>query len=269
LTLTTADAEIVWDICKGYDKEDHFAKDYMNTSIRSKVLESLNYKFPSSQKLTFRFGTPPTQALAVCSPVYRQMFSQTVNALQTAGGRLVNLDWAPFAAANELLYGSFVLERLTTLPDGWFEEKKHLLHPITRQVLESALARQTTAVDLFRDLHKQAECKRAVADILKTEEDGEITVIIVPTAPSHPTIDEVEQDPLETNVKLGTFAHFANVLDLVGIAMPCGTYEKEGRDGKSLRLPFGITILAECGLDSHLLHLSKQLEDTLIDSGQE
>lgn len=269
LTLTIKDAETVWNICKGYDKKDLFAKSLVNASTQSTVHESVEYETPSSQKLRFRFGTPPTQDLAACSSSYRQMFSQTVQALQGVGGKLVDLDWAPFAAANELLYGSFVLERLTTLPEGWFEENKQLLHPVTRQVLEGANARQTTAVDLFRDLHRQAEYKRTVEDILKIEEDGEMTVMVVPTAPSHPMIDEVEQDPLGTNTKLGTFAHFANVLDLVGIAIPCGAYEKEDREGNILRLPFGITILAGCGLDLHLLNLSKQLEDTLIDLGQD
>jgi len=269
LTLNLGDADTVWNICRGYDKNDLFAKTITDASTYSKSPELSSHQSAGSPKLTFRFGTPPTQALAACSPIYRQMFSQTVQALQKVGGKLVELDWAPFAAANELLYGSFVLERLTTLPEGWFEEKKHLLHPVTRQVLEGALARKTTAVDLFRDLHKQAEYKRIVENILKIEEDGEMTVMIVPSAPFHPTILEVGQDPLGTNSKLGTFAHFANVLDLVCIAMPCGTYEKEGEEGEGSRLPFGVTILAGCGLDAQLVKLSTQLEDTLIDLRQD
>jgi hypothetical protein len=100
-------------------------------------------------------------------------------------GTLADMDWRPFAAANELLYNSsFVMERLTILPDGWFAQNKQLLHPVTRQVFESVLARNSSAVDLFKDLHKQAEYKRAVEDILTLEEDSEtdeITLMVVPT----------------------------------------------------------------------------------------
>jgi len=186
------------------------------------------------------------------------------------------LEWNPFAAANELLYNSsFVMERLTILPESWFAQNKQLLHPITRQVFEGALARNSSAVDLFKDLHKQAEYKRAAEDILKFEEDidnetDEITLMIAPTTPFHPTIKEVEEDPIGINGRLGSFAHFANVLDLVGIAMPCGTYEIEDVfEGRKTRLPFGVTILAGAGLDGELLRIAAMLEEALQDVGQE
>jgi Asp-tRNA(Asn)/Glu-tRNA(Gln) amidotransferase A subunit family amidase len=130
-------------------------------------------------------------------------------------------------------------------------------------------------VDLFKDLHKQAEYKRAVEDILTLEEVvenevAELTLMVVPTTPSHPTIKEVEEDPIGINGRLGSFAHFANVLDLVGIAMPCGTYEiGEIIEGKKTRLPFGVTILAGTGLDRELLRVAMGLEEALSDVGQE
>ena len=160
-----------------------------------------------------------------------------------------------------------MLERLTTLPEGWFDENKHRLHPVTRQVFEGALAKQSTAVDLFRDLHKQADCKRTAEDILAPSSEDELTVLMVPTAPFHPTIKEVELDPIGVNSKLGAFAHFANLLDLVGIALPCGSYVAESET--SSMLPFGVTILAGCGLDEKLLGLGKHLEDILRDLGQD
>jgi len=195
--------------------------------------------------------------------------------IQRNGGKLVDLNWTPFAAANELLYNSsFVMERLTILPDGWFAQNKQLLHPVTRQVFEDILARKNSAVELFKDLHKQAEYKRTVEDILTLEETDkevdEITLMVVPTTPFHPTIKEVEQDPIRINVRLGSFAHFGNVLDLVGIAMPCGTYEYDDMaDGKKTRLPFGVTILAGAGLDGGLLKVAAKLEEAFQDIGQE
>lgn len=256
LATTVEDTETVWEVCRGFDKEDVFAKPLL-------LLPELPSSKIAPDQLSFRFGVPPGVALQACSPEYHHKFKQVVGALKTEAGELVDLDWSPFAEANDLLYGgTFVLERLTTLPDGWFEKNKQLLHPVTREVFEGALARGSSAVDVFRDLHKQAQYKRAVEDIL-TLDKGVLTVMVVPTAPFHPTIDEVHKDPLRINGKLGVFAHFANVLDLVGIAVKCGTYEIDGQDGKKTRLPFGVTILAGCGLDKQLLALAKSLEESL------
>jgi allophanate hydrolase len=257
LATTVEDTETVWEVCKGFDKEDAFAKPLL---LQAHLPSTI-----SSDQISFRFGVPPDVALLACSPEYRRKFKQVVEALKIEAGKLVDLDWTPFADANKLLYGgTFVLERLTILPDGWFEKNKQLLHPVTRKVFEGALARGSSAVDVFRDLHKQAQYKRAVEDILTFDEDV-LTVMVVPTAPFHPTIEEVQKDPLGINGKLGAFAHFANVLDLVGIAVKCGTYEIDGEDGDEgkTRLPFGVTILAGCEFDKQLLALAKSLEESV------
>jgi allophanate hydrolase len=263
LTLNPEDADIVWQVCKGFDKGDYFAK---------LPFHFVNRGQPSH--VSFRFGIPTNEALEACSTTYRRQFRQVTDALQKAGGKLVSLDWAPFSAANELLYNSsFVAERLTVLPEGWFEDNKDLLHPVTKQVFEGALARKDTAVDLFKDLHRQAAYKRAVEGILSSgdQESGEyeLTLMVVPTAPFHPTIEEVGEDPIGINGKLGTFAHFANVLDLVGVALPCGTYEIGEEGNRKQRLPFGVTILAGTGLDRELLDLAKRLEEVLGGLGQD
>ncbi|KUJ20308.1 amidase signature enzyme [Mollisia scopiformis] len=265
LATSIEDVERIWKVCKGFDKQDFFAK------LPSQLLAS-----NGNRQLRLRFGVPPLDALQACSLEYRRLFSQVVETLSKNGAEMADLEWQPFEDANELLYNStFVLERLTILPDGWFEKNKQLLHPVTRQVFEGALARNSTAVDVFKDLHKQAKYKRAVENILRIEtnaEDGidELTVMVVPTTPFHPTIEEVAQDPLGINGQLGQFAHFANVLDLVAVAVPCGTYETaELVEGRPLRLPFGVTILAGTGLDAELLKVVAQFEEVLGDLGQD
>lgn len=263
LTSNVEDAEKLWDVCKGFDKGDFFAKLPSTRPTRK------------SKQLRFKFGVPPASALEICSLPFKKQFAEVIEIIQKSGGKLDDLEWNPFADANELLYNSsFVMERLTILPEGWFAQNKQLLHPVTRQVFEGALARNSSAVDLFKDLHRQAEYKRAVEDILTFEEDidnetDEITLLIAPTTPFHPTIKEVEEDPIGINGRLGSFAHFANVLDLVGIAMPCGTYEIEDVfEGRKARLPFGVTILAGAGLDGELLRVAAMLEEALQDVGQ-
>ncbi|KAG9233881.1 hypothetical protein BJ875DRAFT_377679, partial [Amylocarpus encephaloides] len=47
-----------------------------------------------------------------------------------------------------------------------------------------------------------------------------LTVMPVPTAPLHPSIPDVENDPVEISTH---FSDFTNVLDPVAISLPCGT----------------------------------------------
>jgi allophanate hydrolase len=219
LAQNVEDAEKVWRVCRGFDQRDPFAK-------RGFVPR------PSDGKeLKVNFGFPTVEALkASCSGEHFAAFRRVKHVMRDEDEKRmtkVGLDWEPFAAANELLYNqSFVLERLTILPDGWLEKNKEELHPVTRQVFEDALARDSTAVDVFKDLHQQAELKSVVEEILTFVEGKEknvLTVMIVPTTPFHPTIQEVEEDPVGIGGRLGAFAHFANVLDLVGIALPAGS----------------------------------------------
>lgn len=94
--------------------------------------------------------------------------------------------------------------------------------------------------------------------------------MVVPTTPFHPTIEDVIKDPIGINGQLGTFAHFANLLDLVAIAVPCGTYRTDEMvEGRAVRLPFGVTLLAGTGLDGELLKIAAGLEEVLGDIGQD
>ncbi|TGO65008.1 hypothetical protein BCON_0004g00020 [Botryotinia convoluta] len=267
LGVTSEVTEKVWRVCQGFDKEDYFAKPppfQISSRVYSEDTRDSKDALPS-----FKFGTPPDSALEVCIPIFQKQFKLVIAILENLGGRRVDIDWTPFASANELLYGgTFVLERLTTLPDGWFDKNKDTLHPVIRSVLENALARKSMAIDVFKDLQKQAKYKRMAEDILTLDDDShELTVMVVPTAPFHPTIKEVSKDPICINEKLGAFAHFANVLDLVAVALPCGTYRVEMGDMEIL--PFGVTILAGTGLDRHLLQLVRRLEDPLRDIGDD
>ncbi|KAL3420885.1 urea carboxylase [Phlyctema vagabunda] len=266
LSLNTEDAETIWRECAIYDKEDLFAK-----SLHFRRPESVEAGASSSQSPRFRFGIPSAEALEACDPIYLDLFTRAIKAIELYGSK-VDLDWSPFAAANDLLYnGSFVLERLTIMPPGWFETHKDLIHPVIKQVFEGALARKTSAIDVFRDLHKQAEYKREVEDILlfapdpiSGDSEPVLTVMIVPTTPFQPLISDVGKDPIGINSKLGAFQHFGNVLDLCALAVPAGTYTDQEQ-----RLPFGITILAGCGFDEELLQVVKGLEEILLDLSDE
>lgn len=80
-------------------------------------------------------------------------------------------------------------------------------------------------------------------------------MLVVPTAPIHPTVEEVLQDPLGLNSVLGTFTHFGNVLDLCAVAVPAGWYELDGA-----RMPFSVTFLGRGGSDGKVLGVAGVFE---------
>lgn len=89
---------------------------------------------------------------------------------------------------------------------------------------------------------------------------GHIDVLLVPTTPCHPTVPEMEAQPLELNAKLGSFTHFGNVVDLCGIAVPAGMYKtRENAED----LPFGVTLLGASGRDGTIMDIAREFERTI------
>jgi Asp-tRNA(Asn)/Glu-tRNA(Gln) amidotransferase A subunit family amidase len=182
-----------------------------------------------------------------------------VQQLQQLGGILTPIDWTPFQQAGDLLYaGTFVSERLASLPDDFLDKNRQHLHPVILELFEQVVARQSTAVQLFRDLQMKALCTRnATAQFASADALG-IDVLVVPTAPEHPTIEAMLADPIRLNSKMGTFTHFGNVLDLCGVAVPSGTYVTD--DKAAPRLPFSITFLGARCTDSEVLGIASRFQ---------
>lgn len=84
---------------------------------------------------------------------------------------------------------------------------------------------------------------------------GSVDVVVVPTTPTHFTVEEVLADPVKLNSVLGTFTHAGNVLDLCAAAVPAGWYEVDG-----VRMPFSVTFLGRGGSDGRVLDLAGRFE---------
>jgi allophanate hydrolase len=77
-----------------------------------------------------------------------------------------------------------------------------------------------------------------------------IDALLLPTAPTIYTIDQVLADPIQLNSRLGTYTNFVNLLDLCGLAVPA-TMRPDGA-------PFGITLLAPAGADAALAAIGRE-----------
>lgn len=199
------DARKVWQVCEEYDERDRYARD---TFPLDRHVNSLG-----KQAHAFKFGIPPPEVLSICSPKYRELFNQTVQRLQELGGDLRPIDYSPFAAAEQLLYaGTFVSERLASLPDDFLEVNRDYLHPVILELFTEVVSRNSTAVQAYRDLQNKAIFTRQATTQFRAAASDGIDVLVVPTAPEHPTIEAMLADPIKLNAKMGKFSHFGNIL---------------------------------------------------------
>jgi hypothetical protein len=137
---------------------------------------------------------------------FNRLFEVAVLHVKSVGGQLVdNVDYHVFEEAGKLLYeGSFVAERVSGIRE-WFDahpaptkpEEKDALLPEIRAIY-SAAANNFSAADAWSDALKMMTCQR-----LAQVEFGKMNVLIVPTAPMHPTKAEYLTDPIALNHKLG------------------------------------------------------------------
>jgi allophanate hydrolase len=74
--------------------------------------------------------------------------------------------------------------------------------------------------------------------------------MVLPTAPTSYTVEQVRADPIGLNSRLGTYTNFVNLLDLCGLAVPASMRP----DGT----PFGVTLLALAGRDAALAAIGRE-----------
>lgn len=193
------------------------------------------------------------------------MFNETVAKLQSIGGVLTPIDWSPFHKAGQLLYdGTFVSERLASLPDDFLEKNRAALHPVIAQLMDAVVARKSSAVDAYRDLQTKTIYTRQAEQVFAYSATG-VDVVVVPTTQTHWTIEEVLADPITKNSVLGEYTHCGNVLDICGVAVPAGTYPLAELNGneEEVELPFSVTFLSGSRLDAEMLEIARRFEQSM------
>jgi allophanate hydrolase len=163
--------------------------------------------------------------------------------LSSLGANIVEIDIEPFYAAARLLYeGPWVAERFLTVK-ALVASSPESMHPVTRQILLAGA--HGSAADAFAAFYQLDDLMHVRDHTFRA-----IDALVLPTAPTIYSIDQVMADPIGLNSRLGTYTNFVNLLDMCGLAVPASMRP----DG----VPFGVTFLARAGEDAMLAAIGRE-----------
>lgn len=202
----------------------------------------------------WRIAVPPTEQLGEMDDGWAKAYEAAAARLEAAGAQLGAIDLTPFTDAAAMLYeGAFVAERYTAV-GAFIDKATNDLDPTAKPTATPTLdptvaaiirrARDIPAHQLFADQAGLAALRdQAMAALAATDADA----LLLPTAPGHPTLDEVAADPIGANARLGRFTNSTNLFDLAAVAVPAG--DVDGR-------PFGVMLVGPAGTDDRLARIA-------------
>lgn len=231
LSCTVATAVTVLEVAMGYDPLDAFSRKLV-----------LNDQPFGASTAAFRFGVP-SELVFYGDALASAAFDEAIEKLRAMGGTPVAIDYTPLQQAAALLYDSaLVAERYAAIRSFFEAHEAEVLEPV-RSIIASG--RNYSAADVFEAqtrlklLGQQAEAMWAGIDLL-----------MVPTAPTHYTIAQMQLEPVALNRNLGAYTNFVNLLDYAALSVPSSMRA----DG----LPFGVTLIGRCGSDWQLAELGQR-----------
>ena len=233
LAATVADADRVRRIAEGPDGQDPYSR------------RGTQRFLPANG---FRFGVlAPADREFFGDAAAARLYEQAAVRLQALGGTAVEFDFAPFRETAALLYnGPWVAERLEPLRE-FVRDHAGEMDPAVRSIIEGAA--RFDAADAFGGLHRLQVLRARVA-----REWSRLDLLLLPTAPTQYTVEQMLRQPLLLNSRLGIYTNFVNLLDCCAVAVPAGF----GEGG----LPFGVTLVAPAFTDDALAGLAARLHHT-------
>ena len=210
-------------------------------------------------------GAPPTVRVGVPQSGQRIFFGDrraaadyaaALDRLARLGAVIVDIDIEPFYETARLLYeGPWLAERYAATRD-FIASSPQSMHPVTLEIILGGA--RPSAVDAFTAFYRLEQLRR-----IAQRQFEAIDALVLPTAPTLYTVDQVLADPIGLNSRLGTYTNFVNLLDLCGLAVPAALHP-----GPSGTAPFGITLLAPGGNDGLLAAVGRRFHaDTALPLG--
>ncbi len=227
-SLTVNDAELVASLMQAFDEADGY----------SRAAPAAARFFPA--RPCFAIPNDPQwfgdeQAKAAWEASLQKMRALDVE--------LVPMDFSPMFALAQLLYGgAWVAERHAAIGE-FMQNHSSEMNEVVRSIVEKAT--NFSATDAFKAEYQRAELARQIQLLMSS-----VDALLVPTAPRHPSITQVNADPIAVNSQLGTYTNFVNLADCSALALPAAM--------RSDGLPFGITLIAPAWQDAALATFGKK-----------
>ena len=230
--LTATDAATVLSVIEGADAADTYSRFAPGASA---LPPSLRVGVPRAPRVDASIG-------------YDSAWVQALGQLAALGAQIVEIDFEPLHAVAELLYdGPWVAERYAAV-QPLLKSHPEAFDPTVAAVIQRASAHN--AIDAFRGQYRlQAGRQQA------TRLWADVDVLMVPTAPRHPSFAEVAADPVGANAVLGTYTNFVNLLGWSALALP-SCFTAGG-------LPFGVTFIGPADADVALLRWGQRWQATV------
>ena len=226
------DGAAILDVIEGFDAEDCYSRS-APASVDPAPTGAFRFGRLAARDLEF-FGMPECGAL----------YQRACDRFARLGGTPVEIDFAPFAEAGELMFaGPWLAERRASIA-ALINIDTDVLD-VTRAVLRPGT--DYSAEDAFNGLHRLLRLRRQVQQVL-----AGVDALVVPTAPRPFLLEDMERDPITLNNRLGHYSYCANLLDLCAVAIPNGTLPNG--------VPMGVTLLAPAWSDRALIALAQRLE---------
>ena len=236
-TLGAVSTDGVVPACESYDCVTVFAPDLdLAETVMGCMSTSGERTWPADTRMT----APLTPALGIPSDLpelsgeWRRAFDRAVREFGDLGCEIKTIDLGPSIDAAKMLYESaLVAERYEAVGEYIVPAGSDAgLDPTVEGIVTAAGRWTGTEV-----LAAQRELARRRTAAMAEWEC--VDAVLVPTAPFHPTIEEVQADPVGVNARMGTYTNFCNLFDLCGVAVPAG--EVTDATGTA---QFGVTVLA-------------------------
>ena len=234
--LTVDDARRVFGVARAFDPDDAY----------SRPAPASCAELGSAQRP--RLGIPAAAQLQFIQTGYAEAFVAAVEHARRLGAEVVEIDIEPLLATGRLLYeGPWVAERYQAIR-SFIDQHPEAVFPVTRDITLGGA--KPLAADAFAAMYRLKALQRASAAVWAS-----VDALLLPTVPSHPTIEAMLAEPVLRNSELGLYTNFMNLLDCSGVAVPAGFLA----DG----LPFGVTLAAPAFRDEPLLALAHRWQDAL------
>jgi len=192
----------------------------------------------------FRFGVPMRDQLQFFgNEEFAALYELAIQNMTALGGECIRIDFSAFRDAGALLQsGPWVAERLAAI-SSFMQINADEMNPIVRGVIEGS--QRHSAVNAFEAQYRLMELRRAAELQWRF-----IDVMLLPTAPTIYTHDEIAAEPVKLSQNLGYYASFASLMDLAAVSVPAGLTPGG--------LPFGVSIVGQALTDDALLILADQ-----------